>query len=288
MLLVVLSIAFSMTAIAFTARTENWKALAEGYRTETQIAYAEQRSVMAAHAAELASARDTIRNHQNRINQLESQLQSVEKEVADQQGEIAQLTAEKRRSEALAQRLTNELGVAQSARAAVAEQRQQFESRNIELERRNNDLNDRVSELTTQVTVMNQQVRQQEQQIHILREENQKLAGQSGVYSSADVSFQGQTPGDVRPAGPGGGAPHIAGHVSFVDGDLLTLSVGSADRVQKGAVFVVYRGTQYIGDVRITDVEPNLSSGRLFRSAPGLSPRTGDRAEDEYHFATPP
>ncbi len=277
-----------MTAIAFTARTQNWKEVAEGYRTSTLVANAVQTSEMAAHAATLASARDTIRTHQARINELEHQGQATSQEVADQRGEIAQITAEKRRSDALAQRLTNELGVAQSARAAVEQQRQQFEARNIDLERRNVDLNDRVNELTTQVTVVNQQVRQQEQQIHILREENQKLARQSGTPAMGGAAFGGLGGENIRPAIPAAGAPHISGHVAFVDGDMMTLSVGTSDRVQKGAVFVIFRGTQYIGDVRITDVEPNLSSGRIFRSAPGVSPRKGDRAEDEFHFATPP
>ncbi|MEE9297248.1 MAG: hypothetical protein V3W34_20095 [Phycisphaerae bacterium] len=288
-LLAVLCIAFSMTAVSFTARTENWKALAEDYRSVAQIAGTEQRSLMAAHAAELASARDSIKNSLDRINRLERELQQATQQVAAQRGEIAQIAAEKGRSDALAQRLTNELGVAQKAREAVEEQRRQFETRNIELERRNIDLNGRVNELTTQITVLNQKVRQQEQQIHILREEGRVLARRAGapgtVLDSAIMGDGGMgTIGAPRVAA----VPKISGHVLFVDGDLVTLSVGSADRVEKGQVFVVFRGTQYIGDVQITDVEPNLSSGRFIRSAPGASPRKGDRAEDEYHFAAPP
>ncbi len=278
-----------MTAIAFTARTENWMELSEGYRATTKLALAHERSTMAASAANLAAARDTIKNSLDRINQLERDLQDVTQEIAGQRGEIAQLTADKRRADALAQRLTNELGIAQQARAAVEQQRQQFESRNIELERRNIDLNERVNGLTTQVTVINQNVRQQEQQIHILREENRKLAQAGGVPgSAAGAALSGPTGANrVQPVALPA-APKIAGHVLYVDGDLVTLSVGSADRVQKGAVFVIYRGKQYVGDLEITDVEPNLSSGRVIRSAPGVAPAKGDRADDEYHFNTPP
>ena len=277
-----------MTAIAFTARTVNWKALAEDYRTSAQIADAEQRNQMAAHAADLASARDAIKNHFDRINQLERELQDVTQEVASQQGEIAQLSADKRRADALAQRLTNELGIAQAARDAVEGQRRQFESRNIELERRNIDLNGRVNELTTQVTVLNQKVRQQEQQIYILRDENQKLAQQAGAPGSPLESalVGGAGVPKVRPMVPAA-TPKITGHVAFVDGNLVTLTVGSADRVRQGDVFVVFRGGQYVGDVQITDVEPNLASGRMIRSAPGMSPQKGDRSEDEYHFTNP-
>ncbi len=288
-LLVVLCIAFSMVTIAFTARTFDWKALAEDYRTEAQIANAQQRNLMAAHAAEIASARDTIKNHLDRINALESELQRATPQVASQRGEIAQLTTDKRRADALAQRLTNELGIAQTARNAIEKQRRQIESRNIDLERRNIDLNERVHELTTRVTVLNQKQRQQAQQIHILREENRKIAEQAGVRDMGATAgvFEEPGPANISPAAPAS-APRISGHVLYVDRDLVTLSVGSADRVRKGIVFVIFRGTQYIGDVEITDVEPNLSSGRLIRPVPGVAPAKGDRAEDVYHFATPP
>ncbi len=279
-----------MTAVAITARTYNWKSVAEDYRTESQLAYAAQRSAMASHAAAIASARDGIRAHLERIAQLERDLQDENADVAAQQGEIAQLTSEKRRADALAQRLTNELGVAQSSRAAIDEQRKVFETRNIELERRNIDLNQRVNELTTQVTVFTQRERQQAQQIHILREENRKMLKHAGASETggAAAAFEGRGPSsNIRPASPPA-APRIAGHVSYVDGDVVTLSVGSADRVEVGAVFVVFRDTAYIGDIEVTDIEPNLSSGRLIRSAPGVSPQKGDRAEDEFHFATPP
>ncbi len=289
-LLVVLCIAFSMTAISITANTANWKSVAEDYRTQAQIAYAAQRSAMASHAAAIASARDSIKNHLSRIGELERESQSSTAEVAAQSGEIALLTGEKRRSDALAQRLTNELGVAQSSRAAIDEQRKQFESRNIELERRNIDLNQRINELTTQVTVLTQQQRQQEQQVHILRDENRKMLDRTGspVSSGVAAAFEGRGPsGNINPAAAPA-SPRIAGHVAYVDGNVATLSVGSADRVEVGAVFVIFRGPEYVADVEITDVEPNLSSGRVIRSAPGVSPAKGDRAEDEFHFATPP
>ena len=100
-LLVVLCIAFSMTAISITANTSNWKAVAEDYRSQSQIAYAAQRSAMASHAAATASSRDTIKTHLGRIGELERAVQGSTAEVAAQSGEIALLTGEKRRSNAL-------------------------------------------------------------------------------------------------------------------------------------------------------------------------------------------
>jgi hypothetical protein len=44
-------------------------------------------------------------------------------------------------------------------------------------------------------------------------------------------------------------------------------------------VFVIYRDDQYVGDVRISLVDPNQSAGRLVRST--LTPEPGDQAADE-------
>lgn len=287
-LLVVLCIAFSMAAISFTAGTENWHQLAEDYRKQARIADAQQRSLMASHAAEKATLRDALKSHIDRINDVEADLEDETERVARQDGQIAQLGADKRRADALAQRLANELGIAQVARAAVQEQRQELETRNIELERRNIDLNERVNELTTQVTVLVQQQRQQEQQVNILREENRKIAQQASVPAAPDMGagLAGLAQMGARPLTPPT-AESILGQVLAVEGDLVTISVGSSDRVRKDAVFVIFRGKQYIGDMVITDVEPDLSAGRLMISMAGLSPRPGDRVQDEYHFAVP-
>lgn len=286
---VVMCIAFSMTVVSFVAKTSDWKQLAEEFRQTAEISNAHQRNLMAAHAAELASARDTIRTQLSRSNELETELEGVKQEVARQRGEIAQFTADNRRADALAQRLTNELGIAQAGRAAIEAQRQELESRDIELEQRNSSLSERVNELTTRVTVLIQQRRQQAQEINILREESRGLALRTGSSMAGGSGGALSSIGTPRITPLTTKAPaRISGRVRSVDGNLVTLSVGSADSVQKGATFVVYRGGDYVGDVEITDVQPNLSAGRLIRNGPGMSIRVGDKVQDEFHFATPP
>ncbi len=277
-----------MSAISFVASVNNWKVLAEGYRNLAQVADAHERNQMAARAAELAAARDTIRVLNDRINQLEAKLLEANTEVANQKAEIARLSSDKRQADALAQRLTNELGIAQAAREEIEKQRKSLENRNIELERRNVDLNDRVNELTTRVAVLVQQQRQQAQQISMLRAENEKLA--QGVGFTAAAAPRLATVPGMAATGMARDAelPTITGHVVEVEGPNVTVSVGSADQVVKGMILVISRGgTQYVGDIEITDVEPNLAAGRLVRSAEGMSPRKGDQVHDEQQFANP-
>jgi hypothetical protein len=64
-----------------------------------------------------------------------------------------------------------------------------------------------------------------------------------------------------------------------VSGDLVTLSVGSADGVKKDMVFVVHRDDEYVGDVKINLVDPNESAGRLIRST--VAPTPGDKVANE-------
>ncbi len=47
-------------------------------------------------------------------------------------------------------------------------------------------------------------------------------------------------------------------------------------------VFVIYRGLDYIGDLKISVLEPNQSAGRLTRAAG--APRVGDQVADEARF----
>ena len=55
----------------------------------------------------------------------------------------------------------------------------------------------------------------------------------------------------------------IQGMIVEVEGNLVTLSVGSADGVTKGMVFHVTRGERFICDVIITNVDINRSAGTL-------------------------
>jgi TolA-binding protein len=156
------------------------------------------------------------------------------------------------------------------------DQRKEIEKRNMELERRNIDLNERVNELTSQVLVLVQQQNQLEQQVNILREENAKLAqGAGGGQKPPAVAAR--SPG-VEAATPAATTP-IRGRIVEVQGDVATISVGSADGVQKGTVFVIYRGSDYIGDLKITDVEPDLAAGKIVHAR--ATPRPDDMVADE-------
>ena len=142
-LLVVFCIAFSMTSIAFVARTHEWRDLATKYQQEAHIADTYVRNCLAESAAQKALDRDAINAHIGRINELETQQQQGARELAEAKAELAQTRAEGSSLQGIIRTLTGELKVGQAGWSEERKQREQLQQRNLDLERRNLDLNER-------------------------------------------------------------------------------------------------------------------------------------------------
>lgn len=278
-LLLTFSITFTTATVSMVARTTNWRDTAEKYQEHARIADTNLRHAHATHAAELATANDRVRDYLGRTTELQDQLQSVRDESARVQGEIAKVASEKSSTEAINRGLLAQLQIAEAARAEYGRQRDELEGRNIDLERRNADLSDRVNELTAGTVVLLEQKRQYQQQINILRMENEKLAQQSRTLSmgTALERPEGVAIRNVE-ALTSVATTAIRGRVLDVDGDLVTISVGSADGVKKNMLFVIHREGQYVGDLRISLVDPNQAAGRVVRST--VPPAPDDNVSD--------
>lgn len=278
-LLAVFSIAFAMSTISFVTQTNDWKTLAEDYRDACGVIETKMVNQSAAHAAEKANWLDARREQMRQLAALEAQLQDAQQDLAGLRTELAQVKLARSDAEALARNLTGQLQLASAAWDNEVKQREAFQERNTELETRNLDLNERVNELTTRTLVLVEQQRQFEQQINILRAENEKLA--TITRRAAPGEFDVPGVGSATPVEPVASTP-IRGHILEVDGKLATISVGSADGVQENMTFVIYRGADYVGDLKVTDVEPHRSAGTIIRFRG--TPRVDDLVADEARF----
>lgn len=267
-LLVVFSIAFTSMTISMVVRTANWRETAQKYQEHARIADTNLRHQAAACAAIEAAANDRVRDYQKKVSELEVQVGEARRKAAEVQEDLSRAASEKSRAEAMNQGLVAQLQVTDAARAEYKSQRDELESRNLELERRNIDLSDRVNELTSGTAVLLEQKRQYEQQLHMLREENEKLA-QQAQQPSAGATLESPEAVAVPHATPltPMSTTAIRGRVLQISGDLVTISVGGADGVEQGMVFVIHRKGQYIADLKISVVEPNQSAGRIIRAA---------------------
>jgi len=285
-LLVVFSVAFTSMTVSIVARTADWKETAERYEQHARVADTNLRNLIAASAAELATARDSVKAHLSQITQLERQVQTQATELASLRSDLAKVSSEKSSVDAMNRGLLAQLQAAESARAQFQTQRDDLERRGVDLERRSIDLNDRVNELTTTVTVLREEKRQFEQQLHILQQENERLSKASRRPGSGELfeSASGLALQGVQARTPISGTA-VRGHITEVDGELVTISVGSADGVKKGMVFVIHRDGAYIGDLIVSAVDPNESAGRLKITA--AAPTTGDVVTDARRMGGP-
>ena len=277
--LVVFSIAFTTMTVSIVAQSTDWQDTAKKYEEHAKVADTNLRNEIAASAATEATLRDSIKSHLEKIGEVEGQLKTNGAEMAKLRSDIAKAESEKSSSEAMSRGLLAQLQIADAGRAEYRKQRDEIEKRNIELERRNIDLNDRVNEQTMRIAVLFEQKRQYEQQLSILKTENEKLARSAGRPAGASVleAPSGVAMSNVTPLTPISPTP-VRGKILEVSGNLVTISVGSADGVKEGMVFMITRGDQYVGDLKISTVNPSQSAGRMVRTT--LAPAQGDQVKD--------
>ncbi len=270
--------------ISIATQTVKWKAIAERFEEHAKVADTNLRHLIAANAAEIAAATDTINAHLDKIASVEAELQDVRGELEQRQAELRRAASEKSGAEAINRGLIAQLQSTEAAREEYQKQRDELRDGAIELQRRNIDLNDRVNELTAQTSVLVEQKRQFEQQINVLKGENQKLSRLSRTPSTgyAMEDPTGAAMSHVVAATPVSGSA-IRGKIVDVSGDIVTISVGSADGVQKEMVFVIHRRGEYVGDMKVGMVDPNKAAGRMLGGR--LVPAAGDMVTDELGLA---
>jgi hypothetical protein len=117
-----------------------------------------------------------------------------------------------------------------------------------------------------------------EQKVHML----EGSAGQAGRRTTGEsFTAGGPSMDSVSPTSPVADSP-IRGQVTELRGDLATISVGSSDGVAEGMLFVIYRGFDYVCDLRVSKVEPNMAAGVILNAS--TDPRVGDSVADQSRF----
>jgi hypothetical protein len=214
---------------------------------------------------------------------MEKKLQETGGEAARLRTDLSKIEADKSSADAMNRALVSQVELSRDAESKVREQLNLVDRENIDLQQRNIDLNSRVNELTAQVAVLAEQRRQYEQQLNILKEDNARLSqggGQPGRGRGMETPT-GSAMQNVRPIGaPAATAGAIRGKILAVNGNLVTISVGTSDGVTKDMKFVVHRDGDYVADVVVNTVEPDQAAGRILGGTSGRQPRTGDSVTD--------
>jgi hypothetical protein len=285
-LLTVCSIALSMLVVAAFAKQEHWREEANVQREAALAQQAKARTISANATIEQQRALTRHREDVARINELTDRRADDDAKIT----EVALLLAE----------AENRLTVEQGQVTSVSDQNKLLQAafnresefgarlakRNSELERQNIELTDRIKELTSEVAMAASQIRALKQQIVAMEDTGVQLA--AGQISGIPAIVEEHLPTARMPAVAMLGSA-IRGEVTDVIGNLASISVGSADGVTPGMIFLIYRRDtdagkpRYLGSVRIGKVQAGQSAGLIEQSVGDIGP--GDLVRDELSLA---
>jgi len=260
-LLAVFSIAFAMLVIQYTAQATNFRKLAEenqNWALQEQAlreAGDNQHKVVVLHLNKMvADQQEQLGKGQLELERLNSQAGQLGNELLAEQQKVASLTAQAGQLSTLVDTLTQERGKLGQQLAAMRKGSSETSSENFRLVQENN-------ELSLQKELDGRTIAQLKEQNFAVTERLNQLREQLGRYElgmkEPALVEAGQKAVPIEPVTK---AP-IYGKIKEVREDYATISVGSADGVEEGVDFVVYRGDQYLGKLSITKVQTNEAAG---------------------------
>jgi predicted nuclease with TOPRIM domain len=264
-----LAVVFLGAAATFLGQQESWKKKHDDLqaRTSSEIKDLNEnlnntRKDKTEYENKAQQAEAKYNELQNRFDQKETDYQQIAKKhdellasynklsdtYKDLQAQNTQLTQDK-------DRLLNE------KEQALTEKRQAIEAQNSAVTEQKR-LQDQINDKDSQIAELNKRVNK-------LSDELESANMQLQVY----IDKVGKLPEIIN-------MPHIEAKVTGVDKDLniVLLSVGRDDQVKPGYTFTVYRGNQYVGQVKIDKVEKDYASGYSVKELEKEPIEVGDSA----------
>ena len=213
--------------------------------------------------AQATAASDALTRADQKISQLNVDLAKSSSQAAAQQLDISRLTEALNASQAMSNRMTEEVA--------------RLRGTNDQLVQQSSELNASVSDLTNKLEVTERERRNLAEQLTQASAEVDRL---TRVARGA-----GLTPAQEEIAAQRSGLPAINGVVrdrrTIAGNEYATISVGSADGVQRGMEFKVIdrQSGNFLGSLIVDSVEPQEATGRLFgpnvaQIRPGVEVRT--------------
>jgi predicted nucleic acid-binding Zn-ribbon protein len=255
------------------------------------------------------TADDNNRKWQSARNTQESAVRASEQAKKDIDAAKAELGADIKRLDETKTKLTGELEDAKrlnaelqqrlmsmddklaAANATVQQQsklhmdaQQKAEALEAERTKREKELADTSQALVENVAT----IAQLKDQLHQLTQENQDLGGRLNQYLAQYGKIVAKPPTTVAPGSPVARpvqpiaaqmTKNIAlnGQVTAAQDGLVEISIGSAAGVRQDMEFHIVRGDQYVARIKIMEVWPDRSVGKLNLDKPGMQPQVSDK-----------
>jgi len=207
-------------------------------------------------------------------NKLDAEISSLKADKAKIEQDLKNITREKadldervKTLAAAALKFEETVGGMQGNLTQTRNELEQARGESIKLSKNLDEITQSLDEKMAQLESANNEKKR-------LLEEKDKLEKQ---ISGKVVSFQPVTSTENGPAVQAiesGNPVSLQGKVTALEGALATISIGSADGVEKGMVFHVTQNDNFICDIKITDVDTEVSAGTL--ELVQQQPRIGD------------
>lgn len=258
--------------VSFVVNTNNYKVL-----------YDQQKNLFSTSQAEVAELSRLYDEQKGKMAELQSQLESKILNLQESNNKlIADLQNAERQSQEYQARADSRNGVLTGFEQSIRSLQESLRLTQSQLDQaRAQGIKDskELNQITSQLQEKLVQIESLEADRRRLLEQKKQLETQVGsgfVSAPAPVSVVTPLAGPARPAAGITIGADIRGLITEVSANMVTLSVGAADGVQKGMVFHVTRGDQFLCDVAVTNVDINKSAGVL--ELIQQQPRIGDTA----------
>ena len=265
----VFSVFLCGTIVTYVAMSSNWKEKYDNRESAVNSMKQNLASQMRANNEKLAALQDEYDALQSTYNQLAEKLSTLEIELAN----------EKRQNSVNIQRVSDSTGIIEGMRQTVEGLRTSLEATREDLSKKRDSLANTSKKLSEITAALDEKM----VELESLEAENRRLLE---VKSDLEKMIVAATD-DIQPvtrkkdpvklaARPAYDMVSLKALVTEVDlrNNLAAVSIGSADGVTRGMVFHVTRGSEFICNIKITNVDQDTAAGalELVQSAP----RVGD------------
>jgi len=239
---------------------------------------------------DVASLRQTSTSYKEQLEEKNRQMQALTDKL---DAEVASLKAEKTKTEqalkdaernkaaldekvqtltAAALKFEGTVGSMQESLTNTREELDKARAESIKLSKNLNEVTASLEEKMAQLESLNTEKKR------LLEEKagiESKISGRTGTYEPITT-----VPDSATEAIGAYGSSPLQGKLTAVEGSLATLSIGTADGVEKGMIFHITRNDAFICDIKITEVDSEVSAGTL--QLVQQQPQAGDIASTTW------
>jgi predicted nucleic acid-binding Zn-ribbon protein len=266
-LLALLSVYLCSSVVIYVMTATNYKQAYESLQTE-HSALVEKNSMNEQQVIEKTKQIADL------SNKLDSQIASLKSDKAKIEQELASVTREKKDLDEKVQTLATaalgfkeEVGNMQTNLTQTRNELEQARAESIKLNKNLDEITQNLDEKKAQLEAADNEKKR-------LLEEKSKLENQLAGKPSTFEPVTSTENGPAVKAVEVGNPVAIQGKVTNLQGNVATISVGSADGVEKGMVFHVTQNDNFICDIKVTDVDTEVAAGAL--ELVQQQPRIGD------------